>query len=78
MDSSCINEHFKQKPNTLFYLCLILHAIRSSQFISFAIFDMFKINEQRVCIKFCFNLNKYRLTNCQDLKNRFLDDNFIK
>jgi len=41
------SEHFKQNPKSLSYLGLILHTVKSSQFVSFGVFDMSEINEQR-------------------------------
>lgn len=78
MYSPNISEYFKQNLKSLSYLSLILHVVRSSQFVSCAVFDMSEINEQqRVCIKFCFKLGGKNATETYEMIKTALGDNSL-
>jgi len=69
-----ISKYFKQNPKSLTYLNLILHMVKSSQFISFTVFDMSEINKQFVCIEFCFKRDKNATKTYSMIKTTFKDD----
>jgi len=64
------------KTRSRYHFNQFTHVIKSCQFISFAVFDITEINEQRMCIK--LTLEQKDLTICQDLQNHSTNDNFIK
>lgn len=54
-----ISDYFQQNPKSLSQF----NMVKSSRFVSFVIFDMFRINEQRACIKFYLKIAKKRNEN---------------
>lgn len=69
-----ISDYFKQNPTSLFYFGLILHRVKLSQFISFAVFHVSEINKRRACTKYCFKLGENATGTYAMIKTAFSDD----